>query len=185
MISSNTLHVVATELVVGAFALAGVAFTLCLLAPMLKPSMADNLRSSDAVAHSAMLFGLLATPFAIWTGLASAPTGDMSSPVLANKMLLSLSGLGLASGVLLARWRNGSSIWDVQRTRVVQGVSGIGATGLMLLTASAGGTFSRGESLLDWLNLPYNEVLLMPTALSAILLVVGLACSVIGLRSSA
>jgi hypothetical protein len=55
----------------------------------------------------------------------------------------------------------------------------------MLLTASAGGTFSRGESLLDWLNLPYNEVLLMPTALSAILLMVGLACSVIGLRSSA
>ena len=100
-------------------------------------------------------------------------------------MLLSLSGLGLASGVLLARWRNGASIWDVQRTRVVQGVSGIGATGLMLLTASAGGTFSRGESLLDWLNLPYNEVLLMPTALSAILLMVGLACSVIGLRSSA
>ena len=93
MISSSTLHVVATELVVGAFALAGVAFTLCLLAPMLKPSMADKLRSSDAVAHSAMLFGLLATPLAIWTGLASAPTGDMSSPVLANKMLLSLSGL--------------------------------------------------------------------------------------------
>ena len=185
MISSNTLHVVATELVVGAFALAGVAFARCLLAPMLKPSMSDRLRSSDAVAHSAMLFGLLATPFAIWTGLASAPTGDMSSPVLANKMLLSLRGLGLASGVLLARWRNGASIWDVQRTRLVQGVSGIGATGLMLLTASAGGTFSRGESLLDWLNLPYNEVLLMPTALSAILLVVGLACSAIGLRSSA
>ena len=92
MISSSTLHVVATELVVGAFALAGVAFALCLLAPMLKPSMADKLHSSDAVAHSAMLFGLLATPLAIWTGLASAPTGDMSSPVLANKILLSLSG---------------------------------------------------------------------------------------------
>ena len=185
MISSSTLHVVATELVVGAFALAGVAFSICLVAPTLKSTMAEKLRSSDAVAHSAMLFGLLATAFAIWTGLASAPTGYMSSPVLANKMLLSLSGLGLASGVLLARWRNGASIWDVQRTRFVQGVSGIGATGIMLLTASAGGTFSRGESLLDWFNLPYNEVLLMPTALSVILLMVGLACSAIGLRSSA
>jgi hypothetical protein len=38
--------------------------------------------------------------------------------------------------------------------------------------------------LLDWLHLPYEEVLLMPTALSAALLLIGLACSVIGFRSS-
>jgi hypothetical protein len=55
----------------------------------------------------------------------------------------------------------------------------------MLLTASAGGTFSRGESLLDWLHLPYGEVLLMPMALSALLLLVGIACTTFGLRSNA
>ena len=42
MISSSTLHVVATELVVGAFALAGVAFSICLVAPTLKSTMAKN-----------------------------------------------------------------------------------------------------------------------------------------------
>ena len=132
-----------------------------------------------------MMFGLIATPFAIWTGLSSAPGGEMSSPILANKMLFSMSGLGLASGVLLARWRLGISLWDEARSRVTQGASGLGAVGFMLVTASAGGTFSRGESLLDWLHLPYGEILLMPTALSAILLLVGIACTTIGLRSNA
>ncbi len=185
MISTNTLHVVATELVVGAFALSGVAFLLCLAHQYLPASIRSSYRSLDAVAHSAMLFGLIATPFAIWTGLSSAPGGEMSSPILANKMLFSMSGLGLASGVLLARWRVGISLWDEARSRLIQGISGLGAVGFMLVTASAGGTFSRGESLLDWLHLPYSEALLMPTALSAILLLVGIACTTIGLRSNA
>jgi hypothetical protein len=78
----------------------------------------------------------------------------------------------------------GSDVWVGTKSTVIHGASGLGSTALMLLTASAGGTYARGESLLDWLHLPYEEVLLMPTALSAALLLIGLACSVIGFRSS-
>ncbi len=56
MISTNTLHVVATELVVGAFALSGVAFLLCLAHQYLPASIRSSYRPLDAVAHSAMLF---------------------------------------------------------------------------------------------------------------------------------
>ena len=185
MISSNTFHVVATELVVGAYSLAGLAFLFCWLSPRLPFSLHDKQASGDAVAHAALMFGLLATPFAIWSGLSSAPGGEMSSSLLANKMLFSLSGLGLASGTLVVRWRTGINVWGSARSSSIQALSGMGATGLMLLTASAGGTFTRGESLLDWLHLPYNETMLMPTFLSALLLLLGIACATIGLRSSA
>ena len=46
--------------------------------------------------------------------------------------------------------------------------------GLVLLTASLGGTFSRGESLLDVFSLPYDTVPLMPIWLSGALLVVAI-----------
>lgn len=182
MVSSNTFHVVATELVVGAYSLAGIAFVFCLVCPWLPTSLKEKRSAGDAVAHSALMFGIIATPFAIWSGLSSAPSGDMGSPLLANKMLLSMSGLGLALGALVGRWRIGAAIWETKRSSIIQACSGAGATGLMLLTASAGGKFSRGESLLDWLHLPYNEVMLMPAYLSVILLLLGLTCTVIGFR---
>ena len=185
MISSNTFHVVATELVVGAYSLAGLAFLFCWLSPRLPFSLHDKQASGDAVAHAALMVGLLATPFAIWSGLSSAPGGEMGSALLANKMLFSLSGLGLASATVVVRLRTGISVWDSTRSSTIQALSGVGATGLMLLTASAGGTFARGESLLDWLHLPYNETLLMPTFLSVLLLLLGITCATIGLRSSA
>ena len=44
----------------------------------------------------------------------------------------------------------------------------------MLLTASIGGTFTRGESLLDLFKLPYDTVPLMPVWLSGIVLLVAI-----------
>ena len=44
--------------------------------------------------------------------------------------------------------------------------------GLVLLTASIGGTFTRGESLLDVFSLPYDTVPLMPVWLSGVVLLV-------------
>ena len=184
MISSNTFHVVSTELVVGGFALAGLGFVFCMIAPMLPSTFSDRQGAGDAVAHTALAFGLLATPFAILSGLSSAPGEALNSALLANKMLLSLSGGGLALGVLVVRWRNGGGVWDSTRTRLIQGIAGAGATACMLLTASLGGKFTRGESLLDWLHLPYNEVLLMPTFLSIDLLLIGCACAAVGFRST-
>ena len=40
----------------------------------------------------------------------------------------------------------------------------------MLITASMGGTYTRGESLLDVLSLPYDVVPLMPMWLSTAVL---------------
>ena len=184
MISSNTFHVLSTELVVGGFALAGLAFVFCMIAPMLPSAFRDRQGAGDVVAHTALMFGLVATPFAILSGFSSAPGEALNSALLANKMLFSLSGGGLALGVLVARWRNGSGVWDSTQTRLIQGLAGAGATGCMLLTASLGGKFTRGESLLDWLHLPYNEGLLMPTFLSIALLLLGCACAAVGFRST-
>ena len=61
MISAGTFHVIATELTVGTFALSGVAFLLCALNK--GPS------SKEAVAHWALLGGLIETPFAIVSGV--------------------------------------------------------------------------------------------------------------------
>ena len=61
MISAGTLHVISTELTVGMFALSGVAFLLCFLK--------KGPESREAVAHWALLGGLIATPLAIIRGL--------------------------------------------------------------------------------------------------------------------
>ena len=42
---------------------------------------------SDIVGHFALGFGLIATPFAILSGISSSPGSDVSSPLLVNKML--------------------------------------------------------------------------------------------------
>ena len=57
---------------------------------------------------------------------------------------------------------------------LIQIFAGMSASGMMLLTASAGGTFSRGESLLDIFSLPYDSILLMPITISSLLLLSGI-----------
>ena len=73
MVSSNTLHVVSTELTVGSFAMAGAAFLCAGLASHHRLGMQRHLHLFDHVAHFALAFGLLAMPMAIATGIASSP----------------------------------------------------------------------------------------------------------------
>lgn len=179
MISSETFHVVTTELVVGAFSVAGLSFTLCLLlhlGVLKQPSWSPVV---DHVAHFTLAFGLAATPFAILSGLSSAPGEGLNSPILVNKMFLSMTGFGFALGCLLARWRLGNKVWSTTKSIVLHGASGLAASGSMLLTASAGGTFARGESLLDMFHLPYEHVLLFPVMVSTIALLLGLTMLVL------
>ena len=173
MISSGTFHVVTTELVVGAFSVAGLSFTLCLLlhlGVLKQPSWSPVF---DHVAHFTLAFGLAATPFAILSGLSSAPGEGLNSPILVNKMLLSMTGFGFALGCLVTRWRLGNKVWSSKKSVVLHSLSGLAAVGSMLLTASAGGTFTRGESLLDIFHLPYEEVLLFPVQVSVTGLLLG------------
>ena len=71
MIESATFHVMTTELVVGSFALAGLCFVLhSLLTFQNKES--QFIAMMDSTAHIALLFGLLALPFAILSGLGAS-----------------------------------------------------------------------------------------------------------------
>ena len=179
MISPETFHVVSTELVVGAFSIAGLSFTLCLLLHLgilKQPSWPPVF---DHVAHFTLAFGLAATPFAILSGVSSAPGEGLNSPILVNKMFLSMTGFGFALGCLITRWRLGNNVWSTTKSTTLHSTSGLAAVGSMLLTASAGGTFTRGESLLDILHLPYENVLLFPMLVSATALLLGISMLVL------
>jgi hypothetical protein len=184
MISAGTFHVITTELVVGSFALAGLSFLFCLLLNLnvLKKKSLRN--HADIVAHAALFFGLIATPFAIFSGISSAPGSGLASPILVNKMFLSMTGFGFALSALLCRWKLGDAVWQNHSSTWIQSVSGGAASACMLLTASAGGTFTRGESLLDLFHLPYEHILLFPVSLSALYLMAGIVLFVFGWRKS-
>ena len=158
MISAGTFHVIATELTIGMFALAGVAFLLCAIqkGPM----------SRESVAHWALLGGLIATPFAIVSGVNAIPSEGIENPILANKLLLSMASAGLAVGILLRRMWGGAV--DIRHSSI-----GMISVALMLATAGMGGEYSRGETLL--LFIPKDTVMLFPTWASIVLLVFGMA----------
>ena len=157
MISAATFHVITTELAVGMFALAGVAFLLCLLE--------KGPEARVAVAHWAMFGGMLATPLAIFSGVQASPGEGLDNPMLANKLLLSMAALGLSIGVLTRFWLGAT----VDRLH-----SGLGmiATGLILTTAGIGGEYSRGETLLFFI--PKDVAVVLPTWASIVLIVLAM-----------
>ena len=183
MISSATFHVISTELVVGSFAMAGICFLVLAIQSF---GLFESEKASlvtDYAGHFALGFGLLATPFAIYSGISSSPTSDLSSPLLVNKMFLSMIATGLALAVLFTRTKVGNQLWANKSSSLIQSAAGLAASGFMLMTASAGGKFSRGESVLDFLNLPYDTIFLMPTWASAIVLLAGVASAIIAVMN--
>ena len=185
MISSATFHVITTELVVGSFAMAGVCFFVKALQSFNVLNSEKSSQVCDIVGHFALGFGLIATPFAIASGISSSPGSDVSSPLLVNKIFLSMIATGLTIAAIYARYSIGEQIWASKLSSVTQSSTGLAASGFMLLTASAGGKFTRNESLVDILNLPYDTILLMPSWASGVILVIGLATTVLavlGLR---
>ena len=158
MISAGTFHVIATELTIGMFALAGVAF--------LFSAIQKGPTSRESVAHWALLGGLIATPFAIVSGVNAIPSEGIENPILANKLLLSMASAGLAVGILLRRMWGGAV--DIRHSSI-----GMISVALMLATAGMGGEYSRGETLL--LFIPKDTVMLFPTWASIVLLAIGMA----------
>jgi uncharacterized membrane protein len=158
MISAGTIHVISTELTIGMFALSGVAFLLCMIQ--------KGPESREAVAHWALLGGLIATPLAIISGINASPGDGIDNPLLANKMLLSMTSAGLAIGVLVRR-KMGAAV-DTRHAGI-----GMASVGLMLTTAGMGGEFSRGETLL--LFVPKETVMIFPLWASIVLIILGVA----------
>ena len=157
MFSAPTLHVITTELTVGMFSLSGICFLLIFIGkgPEVK----------DSVAHWALAGGLLATPLAILTGVNSAPGDGLDNPLLANKLLLSMSAVGLALGLLWSRITGGR-----QDGRLHPSI-GMVSVGMILLTAGIGGEYVRGESLI--FSLPKDIVLLFPVWVSVVIMAMG------------
>ncbi|MAY05471.1 MAG: hypothetical protein CMB25_07765 [Euryarchaeota archaeon] len=170
MIESATFHVITTELVVGSFALAGLCFVLHSVSSF-RNSESKFVSMMDTTAHMALLFGLLALPFAIISGINSSPSGAHTSPLLANKMLLSTAGGGLAFGVLYARWKMSGG----ESPSHVHNAFGSISTGCMLLTASLGGSYTRGDSLTEFLPFVKEDTLLLPSWMSILVIVLILA----------
>ena len=174
MIESATFHVMTTELVVGSFALAGLCFVLHSLLTF-KNKESQFIAMMDSTAHIALLFGLLALPFAILSGLGASPSGAHTSPLLANKMLLSTAGGGLALGVLFTRWRMNND----NASRHLHNAFGSISTGCMLLTASLGGTYSRADSLTEFLPFVKENTLLLPAWMSIFVILLILAALIV------
>ena len=174
MIESATFHVMTTELVVGSFALAGLCFFLHSVFLFLNKE-STFMPMMDTTAHVALLFGLLALPFAILSGIESSPSGAHTSPLLANKMLLSTAGGGLALGVLYTRWRmhgDGTS-------QHLHNAFGSISTACMLLTASLGGTYTRADSLTEFLPFVKENTLLLPAWMSIFVILLILAALIV------
>ena len=185
MISSATFHVIATELVVGSFAMAGICFLVKALQSFNILASKTISEVTDNTGHFALGFGLIATPFAIMSGISSSPGSDISSPLLINKMFLSMAATGLALSVLYARYTIGQRVWASKQSSITQAFAGLGASGLMLLTASLGGKFTRNESLFDVFNLSFDTILLMPVWATGVILITGVSATVLavlGLR---
>ncbi|MED5350080.1 MAG: hypothetical protein VYB50_01155 [Candidatus Thermoplasmatota archaeon] len=159
MISSGTLHVIGTELVVGTFVLSGIAFLMLFLQ--------KGVHSSDIVAHWALFTGLVFTPLAIFSGISASPNGPEGNVMLFNKFLLSCAAIGLSVGLLWNRYQNQST-----HMNRVHALLGMVTVCLILITASFGGMYSRGESLTPFL--PKDVAFVFPAWASVILLIMGL-----------
>ena len=177
MIENGTFHVITTELVVGSFALAGVCFVLHALFTWREIESPQYSNVADTTAHAALFFGLLALPFAILSGLGASPTGAHTSPLLANKMLLSTAGGGLAIGVLFTRWKNQQPMGKVES--YIHNLLGASSTGCMLLTASLGGTYSRGDSLTEFIPWIKTSTPLLPSWMSILVMLIVIAALIL------
>lgn len=170
MIENGTFHVITTELVVGSFALAGLCFVLHSFFTWRNTESSQYSNIADTTAHAALFFGLLALPFAIISGLGASPTGAHTSPLLANKMLLSTAGGGLAIGVLFSRLKMHDSMKKIEV--YIHDALGASSTGCMLLTASLGGSYSRGDSLTEFLPWIKTTTPLIPSWMSILVMLI-------------
>ena len=123
--------------------MAGVCFLLKALQSFNVLTSEKISQISDIVGHFALGFGLLATPFAILSGISSSPGSDVSSPLLVNKILLSMTAAGLAIAAIYARYSIGEQIWASKASSVTQSSTGLAASGFMLLTPLLEGNLQK------------------------------------------
>ena len=183
MVSAAIFHPVATELVIGAYAVACFGALVRTAAAVL-PAVAARLNESsrttlDGAALLGAIIGTAMVPAAIITGTLSAPP-SLASPLLVNKMMLSGLALGLWAGFIHGRWTIGPEIWQQKRLAILYGGIAFAGFQTIILIASLGGLFGRGETVLDLLPfIPHLDgASTLGTGLSALLMLVSLAALV-------
>lgn len=176
MVSEGTLHNISTELSIGILALAGLCMAIQTAMIGREFRFAEHLDKTMLVATIA---GLLSLPVTIFTGYSAMPNEEINQAVLANKLTLSMLAMGLYGAFIFNRIKLGSEIWEERKPAMIHGGTGMLATGLILLTASLGGTYNRGESLLDFLPLMKNEATLLPFWASALIMMMAVTALVL------
>ncbi len=184
MVSAAIFHTVATELVIGSYAVAtfgALVRTLAVLVPAVDARLNDAWRSTlDGAALLGALLGTAMVPAAIITGTLSAPS-NLASPLLVNKMMLSGLALGLWIGFIHGRWTRGPALWDQKGLALLHGGVAFAGFQTIILIASLGGLFGRGETVLDLMPfIPHLDgASTLGTATSLLLLVVAVAALVV------
>ncbi len=179
MVSAAIFHTVATELVIGAYAVAcfgAIVRSAGAVLPAIDARLNDSWRSTlDGAALLGAIIGTAMVPAAIITGTLSAPP-SLASPLLVNKMMLSGLALGFWIGFIHGRCTIGAEIWQNKRLAILYG--GIAFTGFqtIILIASLGGLFGRGETVIDLLPfIPHLDgASTLGTGISALLMLVSL-----------
>jgi len=153
MVSAAIFHTVFTELVIGAYAVASLGAlvrTAATVVPSIGTRINEGWRATlDGAALVGAMFGTAMVPLAAFSGLQSAPTADIASPLLVNKMMLSGFALGLWVGFLHGRWTIGPSLWENRGLALLHGGLALAGFQVIVTIASLGGLFGRGETLLD------------------------------------
>lgn len=131
---------------------------------------------AEAAGYVAAVAGVLGLLLSAWTGMYAWPTDVLlNSPIVRNKITLTVFSTTLWIGVIFIRTRFGRGLWTCPAMALVYVGSAIVAFGMVGMTGSLGAhlTPTIGQSVLDWLwkiiNLNFRDPIVLTTNAAAAL----------------
>ena len=189
MVGAATFHAMFVEIVIGSLTLSVICAICCI--QLAFPSPITNFRLSEKVmmamdkaALAGAILGLVTMPLAILSGTLAAPGDAAGSALLYNKFVYSGLALGFWGAYVTGRVRLGPGLWKDKRLNLLQVGTAAVAFSMTTATASIGGKLVRDESVYDILPLwfPTESTTVLHPAISALLLLIGIASIVVAFR---
>ena len=189
MVGAATFHAMFVEIVIGSLTLSVICAICCIQFAF--PSPITNFRLSEKVmmamdkaALAGAILGLVTMPLAILSGTLAAPGDAAGSALLYNKFVYSGLALGFWGAYVAGRVRLGPGLWNDKRLNLLQVGTAAIAFSMTTAAASIGGKLVRDESVYDILPLwlPTESTTVLHPALSALLLLIGIASIVVAFR---
>ena len=170
MVSMSVFHVISTEMVVGAFAIATLGTIICSISSLF-PALGKRLPSKvhshlDSAAYIASIFGVFMIPAAIVTGYLTTESMGGQSSMSLNKMVFSGLCIGFWSGVISGRRLCGYRLWEHRGLSILQAISASLGFLMTIILGSIGGQLGRGETVLDLL--PFELGIYTPPAIGIV-----------------